>query len=311
MRHPFALLALATIAIVGSSCAATRSTSTTLTSTTLTSTTVAPSGDLQAGLVTPDGRTRTYRLHVPAELPDRPVPLLVALHGGTGSGAQFERSSGFDAQADARQMIVVYPDGVGSGPDETELRTWNSGLCCGASMRKQVDDVEFVRELLDTIEQQYSIDPTHVFAAGHSNGGFMAYRLACELSDRIVAVGLQSGGLGLATCDPAQPVSLLHIHGTADTNVPIAGGLGSGISRVGFPPLDASMSAVTTAMECHPASPDTVDGLVTTRTWADCADGVVVELQLVDGQPHKWMTAPVYDSSEVITTFLLDHPRVG
>ncbi len=97
-------------------------------------------------------------------------------------------------------------------------------------MRKQVDDVEFVRRLLDTIEEQYSIDPTHVFAAGHSNGGFMAYWLACELSDRIVAVGLQSGGLGLASCDPAQPVSLLHIHGTADTNVPIAASAPTGSS---------------------------------------------------------------------------------
>jgi polyhydroxybutyrate depolymerase len=260
-------------------------------------------------VVTIDGRTRTYRLHVPPALPDGPVPLLVALHGGTGSGRQFERSSGFDAVADDRGFIVVYPDGVGSGPDETDLRTWNAGLCCGAAARKEVDDVGFVRQLIDTMEIQFDIDPSRVFAAGHSNGGFMSYRLACELSDRIVAVGLQAGGLGVETCSPVRPVSLLHIHGAADTNVPIEGGVGSGISRVAFPPLADSLASVSKAMGCTTEPEATVDGAIATSTWSDCNDGVTVQLMLVDGQQHTWMTPPAFDSATTIVDFLFAHPR--
>jgi polyhydroxybutyrate depolymerase len=268
-------------------------------------------GDVEGGIVTADGRTRTYRIHVPDGLSGQPAPLLVAMHGGTGWAAQFERSSGFDAQADAHGVIVVYPDGVGNGPDETTTRTWNAGDCCGPAVRKQVDDVGFVRQLLDTIEAQYPIDLTRVYAAGHSNGGFMAYRLACELSDRIVAVGLQSGGLAIDTCAPSQPVSVLHIHGAADTNVPPSGGVGSGISAVDFRPLDDSLARTSAAMGCDPQPAVATAGAVTTSTWSGCGDEVTVQLMMVGGAPHKWMSGPDMDSSSAIMAFLLAHPRLA
>ena len=242
--------------------------------TTVTSTTVAP----QNSIVTPDGRTRTFHVYVPTSLPDGPVPLVVALHGGTGSGRQFERSSGFDAQADEHGFIVVYPDGVGAGDDETQLRTWNAGGCCGPAVRKDVDDVGFVRQLIDEMVERYSIDPARVFAVGHSNGGFMSYRLACELSDRIAAVGLQAGGLMIDECAPERPGSLLHIHGAEDTNVPLEGGVGSGIAGVEFPPVADSIAAMSAA-------------------------GVTAELQVVEGRDHKWMP----DAASTIVDFLLAH----
>ena len=295
------------IALAG--CASIATTGSTTTGSTTTGSTTAVGSDVEGSIITADGRTRTYRVHVPDGLPGRPVPLLVALHGGTGSAVQFERSSGFDAQADAHGVIVVYPDGVGNGPDEATARTWNAGDCCGPAVRKQVDDVGFVRQLLDTIEAQYSIDPARVYAAGHSNGGFMSYRLACELADRIVAVGLQSGGLGIDACAPSHPVSVLHIHGAADTNVPPAGGVGSGISAVDFRPLADSLARTSTAMGCDPTPAVAIDGAVTTSTWSGCDDDVTVQLMLVDGAPHRWMSGPDMDSSSTIMAFLVAHPR--
>src|SRR5215207_4788758 len=88
----------------------------------------AAAASTEGTLRTPDGRDRTYQLYVPPNLtPGEPVPLLVALHGGTGWGTQFEHNSGFDQLADQRGFIVVYPDGVGVGRSGTALRTWNGG----------------------------------------------------------------------------------------------------------------------------------------------------------------------------------------
>ena len=190
-------------------------------------------------LRTPDGRVRTYHVYVPSTVVagagGAAVPLLVALHGGTGWGTQFERNSGFDGLAEANRFIVVYPDGIGIGANGTDLRTWNGGDCCGPAARQKVDDVGFIRLLIARLRSQYRIDPAHVVATGHSNGGILAYRLACELSDEIAAIGVQSAALEVNACRPSHPVSALQIHGSADQNIPINGGLGpKAISGVAF-----------------------------------------------------------------------------
>jgi polyhydroxybutyrate depolymerase len=279
---------------------------------------------IDSSIRTPDGRHRTYRVYVPANLPAHPAPLLIALHGGTGSNTQFERNSGFDALAERFGFIVVYPNGVGTGVNEASLRTWNAGMCCGPAVQKRVDDVGFIRQLIGTIEVGFPIDRTRVFAAGHSNGGFMAYRLACELSDHIAAVGIQSGGFGLLKCAPAHPVSLLHIHGTADTNVPIDGGIGStSLSKVVFPSAYWSTRTVAAAMHCSVWPTVVIDAKnpdLTIRTRTNAAAHVEVRLIAVRGASHTWMghrpvnpyAPPAYmrfDSSLAIVQFLLSHPR--
>ncbi len=256
---------------------------------------VTPTGTrVDRTLVTPDGRTRTYRVYVPSGLPPNgAVPLLVALHGGTGWGTQFESNSGFDSLAQANGFIVVYPDGVGVGANSTALRTWNGGTCCGPAARQAVDDVGFVRVLLDTLEQQYAIDPRRVYAAGHSNGAILSQRLACELADRIVAIGVQAGSLGIDACRPSQPVSALMLHGTADRNIPIDGGEGeNSIAGVSFRSPRTSAAVLADAMGCprRPrAAVDRRNPEVRTTTWSPCRDGTTVEFVAVTGAPHAWM----------------------
>ena len=125
---------------------------------------------------TPDGRDRTFRVYVPASVDggDRAVPLLVALHGGLGWGAQFERNLGRDGLAEANGFIVVYPDGFNAGTDARPLRTWNGGACCGPAARLDVDDVGFIELLIDRLAHDYLIDADQVVATGHSNADITA-----------------------------------------------------------------------------------------------------------------------------------------
>ena len=281
---------------------------------------------MDGSLHTADGRDRTYHVYVPATLPaSTSVPRLIALHGGTGWGTQFERNSGFDALAEANGFIVVYPDGIGIGADGASLRTWNGGACCGPAVKQQVDDVGFIRTMITTLESTYDIDPLHIVAAGHSNGGVLAYRLACELSDEIAAIGVQSSVLGIPACIPDRPVSVLHIHGSADQNIPIDGGIGSkAVSGVRFSrPLDGAVTLA--AADGCPATParavDAANPDLSVTSWTPCDGGAEVAFVQVQDASHAWMGHPTghsglvgepyaqLDSSLLIWNFLAQHMR--
>jgi polyhydroxybutyrate depolymerase len=290
---------------------------------------VPPVGRTADGQIrTADGRIRRYRLYVPTAIgPGRPGPLVVALHGGLGTAAQFEANSGFDGLAEANGFVVAYPDGIGARPDGSGPQTWNGGYCCGPAARQEVDDVDFIRRLIDTVQAEVPVDPARIYAAGHSNGAIMAYRLACELSDRIAAIGVQAGSLGVDVCTPAQPVSVFHVHGSADTNHPIDGGRGRGIAGVVFRSARSAVEAMAAADGCagiptpatDPSNPD-----LAVATWSGCERGTAVRLVVVDGATHAWMGHPSasavaaayvgepypdLDASRAIWSFLAAHPR--
>lgn len=276
----------------------------------------------------PDGVRRHFRLYVPTTLREgEAAPLLIALHGGLGTSEQFAVNSGFDELAEANGFIVVYPDGIRAVPDRPGLQTWNGGYCCGPAVRQDVDDVGYVRFLIELLDERFNIDATRTFAAGHSNGAIMAYRLACELSDRIVAIGVQAGSLGIDDCRPKESVSVLHIHGLADTNHPIDGGKGTGVSGVEF---RSARVAVRTLAELDGCDVETLLDPGESRpdlevsTWSNCAAGAVVRLIAVKGASHAWMGHRAtsqgaaallgepyegFDSSRAIWSFLIQHPR--
>lgn len=281
---------------------------------------VDPAASVRSGsITTADGRVRTYRLYVPASAAgtDR-LPLLVALHGGLGWGAQFEANSGFDGLAESNRFIVVYPDGTNARPGDTTLLTWNGGLCCRPASDAGVDDISFLRLLIDQLLGSEPVDPQRVFATGHSNGAILAYRMACEMSDRIAAIAVQSGVIGVP-CQPARPVSVFHLHGLADSNIPIDGGRGSGPSGVMFPSPREAASSFAALDDC-PASPidqaDPTNGDVRSRVWSNCSAGTEVRFVTVAGASHAWMGHPTtarslvgepygsFDASRAIWSFL-------
>ncbi len=298
------------------------------TTTATSSSAVGPPTVTDETVTTPDGRTRTYRVVVPeAATGDEPVPLLVALHGGTGSGEQFERTSGFDELAAQHGFIVVYPDGIEIGGTGILARghVWNGGKCCGRGARENIDDVGFVAAVIDRVTADHQVDPRRIYAAGHSNGAIMSYRLACELSGRIVAIGVQAGTIEIDDCAPTQSVSVLAIHGLADTNIPIDGGQGTGLSPVPFSSPTAAVERFAEIDGCDDSTTSTPSDNpdVTIETWSGGRKGTEVQFVRVAGASHAWMGHPSprrirtgaaapyqgFDSSAEIWEFLAAHPR--
>ena len=180
-----------------------------------------------SSITTADGRVRSYLV---SDLSNgEPAPLLFVLHGFGGNAQAMSSFTNIEDSLDAYDLdaVVVYPSGTGA--EQGLPQSWNAGTCCPFATFDLVDDVAFFDELIASLIAQYEIDTTRVWVVGHSNGGMMAYRLACELSTRITAIGVAAGALVIDTCAPARPVSALHVHGELDTVVPLAGGNSLGI----------------------------------------------------------------------------------
>ena len=274
-----------------------------------------------------DGVERTYLVHLPPGAADAPRPLLLVFHGGGGTARGMPRFTHLDAVADRAGLIVAYPQGID--------RHWNDGR---DSIKNKVDDVGFVRALIDALEHDYSVDRQRIYAAGISNGGIFVERLGCDLSDRIAGIAAVAGSLAQdysTACRPPQPVSVLQFDGTADPIVPYGGGRvadfgGHGEGGLVLSVADttafwARMDGCASASELQPqpvlAAFDPTR--VYFRDWRGCHDGSAVALYQIQGGGHTWPGGPQYlprfivgrasrqiDASETMVRFFLDHPRV-
>ena len=187
--------------------------------------------------LTYDGRE--LFVHVPARLPPQGArALVIVMHGGMGNAERIvtsksEKGLNLDAEADTNGFIVAYINGTPVTKHLSDsMRGWNAGECCGQSADLNIDDVAYVAGVVRYLAETYGIDPARVYGIGHSNGAMMTQRVMCEAG--VFAAGISiSGGLELEkqTCPAAQGRKLLEIHGGKDENVPVAGGMGKGISR--------------------------------------------------------------------------------
>jgi polyhydroxybutyrate depolymerase len=175
-----------------------------------------------------DAVPRFYTIHVPARYsPATPGPLLFVLHGGGGDMRIQANDAyyGHIAKSDAEGFVAVFPNGA-SKFASGKLATWNAGRCCAYARDRNVDDVGFIREIIKNLSQQIQYDKNRVYASGMSNGGMMAYRLACEMPETIKAIAAVAGTDNTVSCRPASPVSILHIHARDDDHVLFQGGAG-------------------------------------------------------------------------------------
>jgi polyhydroxybutyrate depolymerase len=247
----------------------------------------APSNDAVHTLAF-DGRHRTYILHLPASFDaGQALPLVFDFHGGGGNSQSQLRTSGFDALADEKNFIVVYPDGSGLLGDK--LLTWNGGTCCGYAVKQAIDDVGFVRALLADVASTYKVDPKRVYATGLSNGGIFSYRLACDAADIFAAIGPVSGTLNLSPCTPQEPVSVIDFHGTADEHLPYNGGVGDkSLAGVPFASVKDSIDFWVKFDQCA-ATPQTEKfSNVQHDVYSNCAGATSVELYTIIGGKHAW-----------------------
>ncbi|MFH1119144.1 MAG: T9SS type A sorting domain-containing protein [Bacteroidota bacterium] len=241
------------------------------------------SGDTQSqinGSFVFDGINRSWIVYLPENYNQgESLPLMLALHGLTQDGLEIMQFSDFNTIADTGNFVVAYPDGVDN--------SWNVGFAGGST----ADDVGFLSALIDTLHQRYNIDLNRVYATGLSNGGFMSYRLACELGDRIAAIAPVAGTMtdgSYNSCTPQRQIPVLHIHGTADIVVNYNGGFGN-------KSVDQVLSFWNNYNNC-PAIPlieelpDLVaeGSTVERHTWAPCDESTEVMLLKVINGGHTW-----------------------
>jgi polyhydroxybutyrate depolymerase len=255
------------------------------------------------------GRTRTYLVHVPpVNGAKTPLPLVFVLHGGTQSADSAEKMSGMSAKADQEHFIAVYPLSTG------HLPTWNSGNCCGYALQNNVDDVGFLRALIEHLERDYSVDRKRIFFTGISNGAMMSYRVACEMSDQVAAISPVEGALNV-DCHPTEPVSVLIFHGTSDHLVPFNGG--STPFQLGGKRSDNSVAnavqfwvkrdACSTAPDHEETSTARID------TYSQCQRGAGVVLYAIQGGHHMWpglrISGNGIPATDLIWAFFAAHPK--
>ena len=230
---------------------------------------------------------RTAIVHVPPSKEGTLLPLVIALHGSSGSADEFETITGLDQTADTDGFIVVYPNGELLPDDTTMTRSWNSGGCCTPATTFDVNDVSFLNDLLDVLPSLAPFNSERVIIAGHSNGAIMAQRFACEATDRIYAVVSISGALDSdLPCSPTRPVSMMEVHGTNDTNIDYA----NAVDDTSFwAKADHCNTFVTTAIAA-----------IIKQAWSSCSDGTSVTFITLDGGPHAWPNRPDLSASDLI-----------
>jgi polyhydroxybutyrate depolymerase len=250
-----------------------------------------PKPTIEVRTLNVQGGDRTYRVvRPPASGVSKALPLLLVLHGAGSTAEEVAVMTGFDTVSVQERVIVAYPN--------ADNGRWH------ASGSGNVDDVLFIRTLIDRLEADYQIDPARIYATGFSNGGEMTYRLACQLADRIAAVGPVAGTNGTADCHPAHPISVIAFHGTTDSNSRYEGDPGIGV--LSFP---AEFERWQQLNGCT-GSPKVEDSsTLVIRSAANCLAGTaVIYYTLVEGD-HEWPRSATVSATKLIWQFFAAKSR--
>lgn len=291
----------------------------TLVNTLLLTSFVAPAGGEHSLKV--DGVRREFRVHVPPCYDGRSaLPVILAFHGMSANAKLLEKLSELNCTADKYGYIVVYPNGTGVGP----LRAFKSGASLGKMEKRKPDDVCFVHAILNHLQRTMCIDSQRVYATGLSNGAMMCYRLATEMPDRIAAIAPIGGALGTAACKPAQPVSIMHFHGTCDNVLPFNGPRDTVLFQQSYHSVPSTIQMFVNAAGCSgPMEIEAIDGVadetrVCVQRHVNCENGAEVILVKIVGGGHQWPRHPInlrylgkatqeIDANEMMVCFFQRH----
>ncbi len=238
------------------------------------------------GIIEHDGITRDYILHLPTGYDaSQSYPFVYNLHGFTSNAEQQQFYSGMDITSDANGFIVCYPNGVDN--------SWNVGWTFGSN----ADDVDFLLTLVDALAEDYNINYNRLYSCGMSNGGFMSYKLACEVSDKFAAIASVTGSIvpsELEACDPIRKIPVMQIHGTADPTVAYNG------SSIGAP-IEDVVNFWAENNVCN-LMPETIqiedinssDQCTAERIqYTDCDKDTEVVFYKIEGGEHTWPGAAI------------------
>jgi polyhydroxybutyrate depolymerase len=255
---------------------------------------------------------KTYGGDRPADLKTPPTltegkeyPLVVVLHGFTATG--FVQYAYFNASAlvNSDRALVIAPDGIANSQGQ---QFWNADPACCDFGRQNPDDVAYIGGLIDDILADWPIDKNQVYIIGHSNGGYMAYRMACERADVIAGIGSLAGNAATTAsmCQPSKPVSVLHMHGTLDDTVPFNGSPGAVYDVAQWATHDGCgttrTATVTLDLDTQVTGSETRG-----ETTSGCPSGVAVDLWTMEGSSH----IPIFTTTAIDEIFgwLTAHKR--
>lgn len=241
-----------------------------------------------------DGIDRSFDVFLPSTYEfSSELPVIIDLHGFTSNASEQRSISNFIDLAEDNTILMVWPEALATGT--SCVLEGVSGKYWNADWGAETNDVNFIDQLIDQLLLDYDIDPKRVYVTGVSNGGFMTYSIACELSDRIAAVASVAGSMTqniLSTsCNPSRQLPVMHIHGTNDAVVlwegqeSCLGGIASIDEVVGFWRVNAECGE--TYNELTYQNTNTSDGSTASkRTYDNC--GGKVQFVVIEGGGHNW-----------------------
>ena len=270
---------------------------------------LAPPADLSY-VQNPIITARPYQSHVPTSYDaTKPTPLVVLLHGYGATGAIQNTYFGLTPVSDSANFLLAYPDGTVDGAGKG---FWNATDACCNFAHDPVDDVAYLNALVDDMQAQYNVDPKRIYFMGHSNGGFMTYRMACEAGSRIAGVVVLAGAMWLDTtkCPAKDKVPVLHVHGDMDMTIAYNGIATAMGALQPFPGAKVSLADWATIDGCGPlaATAETRDLITgapaeTAVSRHSCPAGLGAELWTIQGADHiPPFATPTWP--EAITTWL-------
>ncbi len=256
---------------------------------------------------------RPYALLVPDDYdPEVAATLVLSLHGYGATGELQALYFGLTEDAQTRGYPVAMRDGLIDG---NERRFWDATDACCNSTGEPIDDVAYLNAVLNDVVAQYKIDPARIYVIGHSNGGFMAHRLACEIGDRIAAILSLAGANweNAEDCPAENAVNILQVHGTADGTISYDGG---NVGGANYPSAAQTVAHWAAANGCEGdlEDVDTIDllpgvtGEETTRAgYTGCPDGGDVLLWTLQDGEH----IPTFGDAWIdeVWTYFDAHPK--
>jgi len=280
-----------------------------------------------------NGQSRSYILHLPPSYTgENEMPLVVVLHGGGGNADNIEETTGFSKKADAEGFIVVYPDG--SGRFDRYLLTWNGGFCCGYALENDIDDVGFIRALIEYLQETYAINRNMIYVTGISNGGMMSYRLGAELSDIVAAIAPVAGSIGGQATEedtiwcipePEYPLSVIIFHGKNDSRIPYDGGMPTANDTRGafsYLSVNDSVSFFVNSNQCDafPRSNISESGNIIMDLYGGGLNNTEVALYTIINGTHSWPGGKIgrrngdvptmeISATDLIWEFFKSHPK--